>query len=100
MEKLFQMKIIFGVAFLVLVVRETAMAQDRCSLVVRVVDSDNKEVPGAHIKVTERNGRVVEATNRRGGTRFCDLGILPVTITVGSKACNEVTVRNAPLDWG
>jgi hypothetical protein len=31
--------------------------------------------------------------------KFCDLGIVPVTVMVGDPACNQVIVRNVPLEW-
>ncbi len=77
-----------------------AVAQTYCSLVVKIVDPNGREVPEAAVSLSEENGRIVKAENQRGGVRFCDLGLLPVTITVGSPSCNQVTVRNVPLQWG
>lgn len=64
-----------------------------------VVDLKNREVPEAPVTVEEQNGRIVTMENTRGGVRFCDLGLLPVTITVGSPTCNQVSVRAVPLEW-
>lgn len=50
--------------------------------------------------VQERDGRRVEQESQSGGARFCDLGITPVTVTVGAPQCNQVTVRNIGLEWG
>ena len=98
MEKLFQVKIVLFVLVLTLSATKTS-AQDHCSLVVKIVDSNDREVPEARITLVERNGRTVRAENRRGGVRFCDLGLLPVNITIGNAACNEVSVKNVPLEW-
>jgi hypothetical protein len=76
------------------------VAQTYCSLVVKVVDPNDREVPEAQVTLEERSGRVVNAENQRGGVRFCDLGLQPVTITVGSPQCNQVCVREVPLEWG
>ena len=77
-----------------------AAAQTYCSLVVRVVDPSGREVPEAPVRLEEQGGRVVNAENRRGGVRFCDLDLQPVTITVGYPGCNQVRVRDVPLEWG
>jgi hypothetical protein len=48
--------------------------------------------------VTESSGRVEEKDQEDSDVRFCDLGILPVTVTVGSDGlCNQVTVHNVPV---
>jgi hypothetical protein len=66
---------------------------------VKVVDPHGKEVE-ASVTVEEHDGRKIERENRPGGVRFCDLGITPVTVTVGHPACNQVVVRNVGLMWG
>jgi len=88
-------------AILLLILGTTsAEAQSYCSLVVKVVDPEGREVPEALMTLEEQNGRVVDAENQRGGVRFCDLGLQPVTITVGSPNCNQVSVRSVSLEWG
>lgn len=88
---------ISGICFLCLAVN--LCAKDFCSLIVKVRSPQGKEVE-ALVVVEEHDGRRIEQQNRLGGLRFCDLGIMPVTVTVGHPACNQVVVRNVPLDWG
>lgn len=77
-----------------------ASGEAHCSLLVKIVDPNGQDVPEALVRVEEKNGRVVRTENRLGGVRFCDLGLLPVAIVVGSPNCNEVSLRNVPLEWG
>lgn len=72
---------------------------DYCSLIVKVVNGQGQETE-AWVTVEERDGRRLREENVPGGVRFCDLGILPVTVMVGDPACNQVVVRNVPLYWG
>ena len=78
--------------------RDNAMsAQDRCSLVIRVLAPDGLR-PEVTITVRERNGRTEQKDQEDKDVRFCDLGILPVEVKVGSDGmCNAVTVRNVPV---
>lgn len=62
----------------------SALGQTYCSLVIRVVDYNDREI-NADIKVTEKNGRLTQQENEAGGARFCNLGIQPVTVTVGGR---------------
>jgi len=72
---------------------------DYCSLVVEVVTPDG-ERPIALISVVEQNGRKLEQLRRGQDARFCDLGILPVTVKVGGDdTCNQVVVNGVPLSW-
>ena len=75
-----------------------AVAADHCSLVVSVVSPQGDDVE-AWVTVRDFQGRTIERENVPGGVRFCELGILPVTVIVGRAACNQVTVRNVPLVW-
>lgn len=75
-------------------------AQDNCSLFVRVVTPQGAEERDLPITVEERDGRKSQKRYERGGVVFCDLGILPVTITVGHPGCNQVVIRDVPLRWG
>lgn len=89
------------IIFLGLLVGATTMAQGSCSLTVRVVSPDGRR-PEAPISVREHDGRTVEKEQvpGKGDVQFCDLGILPVTVIVGSDGlCNQVTVRDVPLAW-
>ena len=90
-------RLIHGVCLLLF--STSLFAEDFCSLVVKVRDPQGAEVE-ASVVVEERDGRKIEKENTPGGVKFCDLGITPVTVTVGSPSCNQVIVRNVPLDWG
>ena len=86
-----------SLAFLVIVAL-SAHAQDTCSLDVGAVAPDGRRVE-APISVTEMSGRTEDRDSSQEDARFCDLGILPVTVNVGSEGlCNQVTVRNVPVD--
>lgn len=76
-----------------------AFAADYCSLVVRVLSPDNKRFFQVLVSVQEESGRVTRKEADSEDARFCDLGISPVTVTVGEDACNQVVVRNVPLEW-
>src|SRR5271165_4175820 len=74
-------------------------ASDYCSLVVEVVAPDGKR-PISLVTVTEQNGRKLEQLQRGQDVRFCDLGILPVTVKVGGDdTCNQVVVNEVPMFW-
>lgn len=74
-------------------------AQSACSLTVRVLLPDGQR-PEAPISVKEQSGRTLEKDQENEDVQFCDLGILPVTVTVGSDGlCNQVTVRDVPVAW-
>lgn len=79
-------------------------AEDYCSLIVMVFDSEAQEVPKGNVWVTveETNGRAYKKGYDRGGTSFCGLGISSVTVTVSSVGldCVQTSVRNIPLEWG
>jgi hypothetical protein len=84
---------------LLLVCATAAFGQDECSLIVKVLSPDGRELE-AYVKVEERNGRIVEKEYVPGGLQFCDLGIFPITVTVGrDRSCNQVVVRNVPISW-
>jgi len=73
-------------------------AKEYCSLNVKVIDPQGEEVlPGERVVVEEKAGRKIEKRYVQGGVRFCDLGIEPVTLTVGLPGCNQVIVRDVPL---
>ena len=72
-------------------------AQNHCPLAVRVLSPDGQrfEVP---ITVREQSGRVVEEDQNLEDVRFCDLGILPVDVKVGSDGmCSQVTIHDVPV---
>jgi hypothetical protein len=76
----------------------TGLGQDYCSLVVKVVDPQQRRAT-ARVTVEERDGRTEVKETEGGDLEFCDLGISPVTITVGHPACNQAVVRNVGLEW-
>jgi len=76
----------------------SASAADYCSLAVKVIDPQGRE-PETLVSVRERDGRVTQHENARGGVGFCNLGITPVEVTVGPPSCNQAIVRNVPVDW-
>jgi hypothetical protein len=73
-------------------------AADYCSLEVRVVAPSGKPVE-TRVVVVEMNGRKAERTSGTELTKFCGLGVSPVSIAVGDAGCNQVVVRNVPLRW-
>jgi len=73
------------------------LGQGSCSLAVRVLLPDGRRVE-APVSVQEQNGRVEEQEHEDSDVTFCDLGILPVTVTVGSNGlCNQVLIRRVPI---
>jgi hypothetical protein len=76
-----------------------AGAADVCSLTVRVLSPGGKRLV-VPVSVEEQNGRVQEKDQNGADVQFCDLGILPVTVKVGSDTlCNQVTVKDVPITW-
>ena len=76
-----------------------AIAQEYCSLTVRVTDPDGSRLR-ISVTVEEQNGRVETGEQISTDVRFCDLGALPVTVKVGDDGtCNRVTVRDVPVAW-
>ncbi len=51
--------------------------------------------------VKEKNGRTTQKEQdvNSADVLFCDLGILPVTVVVGARGCNQITVDDVPLSW-
>jgi hypothetical protein len=76
-----------------------AHAQNACSLHVRVLTPDGRR-PGAPVEVIDGSGRTQEREQEGSDVKFCDLGIMPVTVKVGSSGlCNNITVRDVPVAW-
>jgi hypothetical protein len=69
-----------------------------CSLIVTVHNAAGEGV-SVRIAVEETNGWRVAESASQGSAKLCGLGIKPVTVIVGDAACNQVTVRNVPLQW-
>jgi hypothetical protein len=88
----------FVVIFLSL--RIGTCAETYCSLSVRIISPPTLEfVPS--VLVQEKDGRNLRQEPNQGIATFCDLGLLPVTVTVsGEGACNQVVVKNVNLAWG
>ncbi len=49
--------------------------------------------------VRDGNRPEVEALSCSQGVDFCDLGIVPVAVTVGPEGCNQVTVKDVPVNY-
>jgi hypothetical protein len=76
-----------------------ASAEGVCSLRVRVLSPDGRRTE-APISVKEESGRTIEKDHENDDVEFCDLGILPVAVTVGSDGlCNQITIRDVPVTW-
>src|SRR5947208_15002194 len=88
-----------GTLFAVLSSLQGAIAADYCSLAVRVLSPDNRRPVEVPVSVREKSGRVVEKETTTEDVKFCDLGISPVTVTVGNDTCNQVVVRDVPIEW-
>ena len=70
------------------------LAQDNCSLKVRVLSPQGLPTY-AVVEVHEESGRELQQDFKGKDLEFCDLGILPVTVTAHlDPGCNEVSVRN------
>ena len=86
-------------AFTCLALGSPLLGADYCSLTVQVI-SPAGERPEAPVSVREKDGRTIDKIQEAEDVRFCELGILPVTVTVGGDgACNQVVVREVPVQW-
>lgn len=75
------------------------LAQNYCSLSVRVLAPNGKPFP-VFVTVYENSGRKIEKEQSPPkDVRFCDLGILPVKVVVGTKGCHEITVDGVRNYW-
>ena len=97
------MERLYKVGQLILLVSYSAVGESHgtCSLAVGVHLPDGRR-PGVPISVVEESGRVEDKWQEPGAgdVRFCDLGILPVTVIVGSSGmCHQTTIRNVRLFW-
>jgi len=75
-------------------------AAEFCSLAVRVLSWDLRHPGYVPVSVREKSGRVIQkfTTGQNENLLFCDLGITPVTVTVGTD-CNQTIVKDVPLNW-
>jgi hypothetical protein len=98
MERLHQVVRAFAL-FICCALSLSAAPKGACSLTVRVLSPDGRR-PEVPISVKEESGRVQEKDQENDDVQFCDLGILPVMVTVGSDGlCNQVTVHDVPVAW-
>src|SRR5271166_4987070 len=81
-----------------LVMTWSMYGRDYCSLVVKIIDPQGRR-RDARITVEEKDGRNVIKEAETGEAKYCDLGIFPVTVTIGHPECNQVVIRNVPLTW-
>lgn len=72
-------------------------ADSYCSLIVKV-ESTASQIERA-VVVEEEDGWKTEHQTVMGQVTFCGLGIRPVSVTVGRPGCNQVVVRDVPLNW-
>jgi hypothetical protein len=96
MERLHQ--VILSVLLGCIVLGASAIsAQDTCSLAVRVLSPDGHRFE-VSVTVREKNGRTIEKDEEDKDVYFCDLGILPVEVKVGSDGmCSQTTIRDVPV---
>ena len=76
------------------------IAVDFCSLTIQIVDPEGSQISRVLTTVREKSGRTVQKESVSGKVAFCDLGMEPVTVTVGRESCNQITVRDVPIVWG
>ena len=72
-------------------------AEPYCSLTVRVLSPSGDRFPEVFVSVREASGRTVTSEESSRDVQFCDLGVSPVTVTVGTKGCE--TTATLPLYW-
>jgi hypothetical protein len=78
-----------------------AAGQDQCPLLVRVMNPAGNLLSGVPVTVEEKDGRAESGVTNNGQVRFCDLGVLHVTVGIGSQyGCSYTKVQNVPLAWG
>jgi len=99
MERLYRVMVLLGMAACWLNVAPSLLAKDYCSLKVRVVAPNGKQFP-VYVAVYEQSGRKIEKEQAPPhDLQFCDLGILPVKVVVGTKGCHEIVVDNVRNYW-
>jgi hypothetical protein len=98
LDRLRQLIVGLLIAFALFGPNVAVAAEPYCSLSVRVLSPDGRR-PEVPVSVRENNGRVVDKEQEGNDVSFCDLGILPVTVTVGVPGCNETVVKDVPIAW-
>jgi len=87
-------------AFLALTGLQSAKAAGYCSLSVRVLSPEQWRQEEVLVSVRENSGRIIKKWTTSEDVKFCDLGIMPVTVTVGRDTCNNQTiVKDVRLSW-
>lgn len=88
------------VLLLILATVTGTQAAEYCSLAVRVLSPSGKRVLETYIAVQEKGRQAIARdVSLDEDATFCDLGIAPVTVTVGFDTCNQVIVRDVPIRW-
>jgi hypothetical protein len=99
MERLCRIVLLLGVVVSWFCAAPLLLAQDYCSLKVRVLSLDGKKFP-IDVVVYEKNGRKIEKEQAPPeDVLFCDLGILPVKVVVGTKGCHEIVGHEVRNYW-
>jgi hypothetical protein len=97
MERLYQLMLVAALGFIP--GPPVGQAHNTCSLHVRVLTPDGQR-PEAPVEVIDGSGRTEYREQEGSDVEFCDLGIMPATVKVGSSGlCNGVTVRDVPVAW-
>jgi hypothetical protein len=74
-------------------------AESYCALSVEVTAPDGRR-PVVLVSAVEQSGRTITRIQRSQDVQFCDLGLLPVTVKVGTDgSCNQVVINEVPLVW-
>ena len=76
-----------------------ASAAGYCSLHLSLTVTGRGAGESFPVTVEESNGRVTTLTAKSGIVQICNLGIAPVTVTVGDSGCSQVVVKNVRLYW-
>lgn len=76
-----------------------AQAAGYCSLHLSISVTGRGASESFPISIEESNGRVTTLTAKAGLDPVCNLGIKPVTVTIGDSGCSQVVVKNVRLHW-
>lgn len=74
-------------------------AEPYCSLHVFISARESSLREEFPVVVQESNGWRSQVMTKGGLVKFCNLGVEPVTVTVGSEDCIQVVARNVRLYW-
>jgi hypothetical protein len=99
MERLYRVMQLLGMVACWLNAAPSLLAKDYCSLKVRVVAPNGKQF-SVDVTVYEQSGRKIEKEQvPPQDLQFCDLGILPVKVVVGTTGCHEIVVHDVRNYW-